>query len=116
MSLCLASKFGAVSVGIATLAQVVPADTAAASISTYEKYGWTGLLILVVIALWIDGKREAAKAEERRAARDAVLAKQHDEYIAALNGIRTSMDTNAAKCDATRTLAQEALKKRACHE
>ena len=111
MSLCLASKFGALSVGIATLAQVVPSDPAATAIGTYEKYGWTGLLVIVVIALWIDGKREASKAEERRAKRDAVLAKQHDEFIAALNGIRTSMDINAAKCDATRTLAQEALKR-----
>ena len=116
MSLCLASKFGGLSVGLATLAQVVPADQTTTAIGVYGKYGWTGLLILVVIALWIDGKREAAKAEERRAERDKVLAKQHDESIAALNGIRTIMDTNAAKCDATRTLAQEALKRRGGHE
>ena len=111
MSMCLASKFGGLSVGIATLAQVMPADTAATAVGTYEKYGWTGLLVLVVIALWIDGKREAAKAEERLAKRDEVLAKQHDESMAMLATINNSMNTNAAKCDATRTLAQEALKK-----
>lgn len=111
MSLCLASKFGGLSIGIATLAQVVPSDLAATAIGTYEKYGLTGLLVVVVIALWIDGKREANKAEERRAKRDEVLAKQHDESMAMLATINNSMNTNAAKCDATRTLAQEALKK-----
>ena len=108
MSLCLASKFGCLSVGVATLAQVSPPDAAA----TYEKYGWTGLLVLVVVALWVDGKRESGKTEERRAARESVASKQHDETIAALASIKTSIDTNAAKCDAVRALAQDALKRR----
>lgn len=110
MSTCLASKFCGLSLGIATLAQV--ADPGAVATGTYEKFGITGLLILVVIALWIDGKREAAKAEERRAKRDEKDDERHAASLNALGEIKSSLDTNAAKCDATRTLAQDALKRR----
>ena len=95
MSMCLASKFGGLSVGIATLAQVVPSDPSA----TYEKYGWTGLLVMVVVALWIDGKREATKAEERRAAREAAQALRDDKHLEALNALTTAIRENAIKCE-----------------
>lgn len=108
--MCLASKFAGISVGIATLAQV--ADPGTIATGAYEKFGLTGLLILVVIALWIDGKREAAKAEERRTKRDEKDDERHAAFISALSGIKTSIDTNAVKCDTTRSLAQDALKHR----
>lgn len=111
MSMCLATKFGGAAMSITALAQVVPADPAEAGVELYQKYGIVGLLIAVVVALWIDGKREASKAEARRAARDDKDDARHESLLNALGTVKTSIDTNAARCEATRALAQDALKR-----
>ena len=111
MSLCLATKFSGAALGLGTLAQIAPVDPSAGAVAIYSKFGLIGLLIAVVVALWIDGKREAKSAEERRAKRDEKDDLRHEEMVKALGGLKASIDTNAAKCDATRTLAQDALKK-----
>ena len=111
MSLCLATKFSGAALGLGALAQIAPVDPSAGAVAIYSKFGLIGLLIAVVVALWIDGKREAKAAEERRAKRDEKDDQRHEELVNALGGLRSSIDRNGALCDATRILAQDALKR-----
>ena len=108
MSLCMATKFGAMAIGLSTLAQVVDPVPA---LGTFEKYGVTGLLILAVVALWLDGKREAAKAEERRVARETAQTARDEKFLTALNDLTSTVRENALRCDQVRETMHEATKK-----
>ena len=102
MSLCIATKFGGAAVGLATLAQIVPPDPASTATEIYQRFGIVGLLVAVVVALWLDGKRESSKAEERRAKRDEKDDVRHEAQIRALEKLDATMRENAVKCDAVR--------------
>ena len=108
MSLCLATKAGGAAIGIAGIAQIVPSrfDAVGAANGVYSSYGVVGLAIAAVVLLWIDGKREAAKAEERRAKRDEKDDARQESFIRALGEITATLREGQVKCDATRELVR----------
>jgi hypothetical protein len=109
MSVCLATKFSGAAVGLATLAQVMPTDAASTAGEIYSRFGVVGLLVAVVVALWLDGKREQARAEERRAKRDEKDDVRHAAMIEALGEVKGAIRESSLKCDATREIVREKL-------
>jgi hypothetical protein len=103
MSPCLVKYASATAIGGSALIATIP-DTPQ---TIYEQYGLTGLLVAVVVALWVDGKREQAKAEERRQRREDKDDAKHSTHLAALAKLNETIASSSAKCDATRELVRK---------
>ena len=118
MSICTLPTAGATLIGISGLAQIQSAP-----LDVWEKFGITGLLILVVVALWKDGKNEMKAAQERRDKRDADEAayrerreaaetKRMEEFLQTLGSIQNSIEEQQNKCSMTNYLLGELRKDR----
>jgi len=115
MSICIAKIGTAAIFGAVGLAQVVPA---ADPISAYERFGTVGLLICIVVALWLDSKKDQKAAAEYRAERQrkedehrAEDLAQAREFLNALNALNQAIRENALKCDARRDQIEDILEK-----
>ena len=104
---------------LASLAQVPTPDP----IETWSKYGLSGLLIIVVIALWKDGKNEMKVAQERRDKKDAedqayrerreqMENARMEKFLESLSAINASLEENQNKCSMTNYLLGQLRKKK----
>ena len=115
MSICSAKIGTAAILGTMGLAQVVPS---ADPISAYERFGTVGLLICIVVALWLDSKKDQKAAAEYRAERQrkedehrAEDMAQAKEFLNALNALNQAIRENALKCDARRDQMEDLVDK-----
>jgi len=101
------------------IAEVVSAGP----LETWEKFGITGILIIVVIALWKDGKNEMKIAQERRdkkeaedqayrERREAMETARMEKFLESLSAINASLEENQNKCSMTNYLLGQLRKKK----
>lgn len=104
---------------LASLAQVPTPDP----IEPWSKYGLSGLLIIVVVALWKDGKNEMKVAQDRRDKKDAedqayrerresMENARMEKFLESLAAINASLEEGQNKCSMTNYLLGQLRKKK----
>ena len=114
VSLFTIPTIGGTLIGVTGLAQI----SNSAPLETWEKFGISGLLILVVVALWRDGKTEMKHYQDRmdkrdaeetayRERREAMEAERMQKFVESLNAINFAIKAQADKCNMTNYLLEQ---------